>query len=54
MLLTFLSAVLQQHQQLSPVVVYQELLTCSNCTWHMEELYGQLLVTGACLKDFPS
>jgi hypothetical protein len=31
-LLTFISAVLQQDQQLSPVVLNQELLTCSNCT----------------------
>lgn len=30
----------------------QELLACSNCTWHMKELYGQQLMKGVCLKDF--
>lgn len=36
LLLTFISAILQQHQQLSPVVLNQEFLTGSNCTWHMK------------------
>ena len=49
--LTFISAVLQQDQQLSPVVLNQELLTCSNCTWHMKELRGQQLVKSVCLKS---
>ena len=49
--LTFISAVLQQDQQLSPVVLNQELLTCSDCTWHMKELCGQQLVKSVCLKS---
>lgn len=50
-LLTFISAVLQQDQQLSPVVLNQELLTCSNRTWYMKVLCGQQPVKGVCLKD---